>query len=94
MASSHPTIAMRTAIAAALLSFVAGVYSVGSSSWLRSGLDAATSDTNAHASDSGPVKTVAPSGLQSVVLNDKWNCGLSQEAGHEVGGTYQRPQSL
>jgi len=96
MASSHRTIAMRTAIAAAVLSFVAGVYSVGPiSSWLRSGLDdAATSDVNAHASDSGPVKTVAPSGLQSVVLNDKGNCDLSQEAGHEVGGTYQRPQSL
>jgi hypothetical protein len=96
MASSYPTIAMRTAIAAAVLSFVAGVYSVGPiSSWLRSALDdAATFDTNAHASDSGPVKTVAPSGLQSVVLNDKGNCGLSQEAGHEVVGTYQRPQSL
>jgi hypothetical protein len=90
-----------------ILSFVAGVYSVGPiSSWLRSGLDAETSDANAQPNDSRAVKTGAPSGLQSVVLNDKENCNLSQEVitvdfeqfcGHHRGNserTYQRPQSL
>jgi hypothetical protein len=107
MASSHRTIAMRTAIAAVIMSFAAIVYSVGPiSSWLRSERDAAISDANAEASDSGAVKTVGPSGLQSVVLSDKGNCNLSQEVitvdfeefcGHprgNSGGTYQRPQSL
>jgi membrane fusion protein, heavy metal efflux system len=72
MASGHRTIAISTAIAAIVLSFTAGVYSVGHlGSWPKSGLDAASSDANAQGADSAAVKTAAPPGVQTVLLNDK-----------------------
>jgi cobalt-zinc-cadmium efflux system membrane fusion protein len=62
---------------AMLLSFMAGVYSVGYiRGWLKSGLDATSTDANAQASETTAVRTAALSsstagGVQSVELNDK-----------------------
>ncbi len=72
MASGHRTITMSTAVAAVVLSFAAGVYSVGRvGGWLKSGLDAATIDAKAQGAESAPEKTAAPPGTPSVELNDK-----------------------
>jgi cobalt-zinc-cadmium efflux system membrane fusion protein len=71
MASGQRTIALRTAVAVAVLSFAAGVYSVGRlGGWAKSGLDAAATDAKAQGTDSA-VKTAARPGVPSVELNDK-----------------------
>jgi cobalt-zinc-cadmium efflux system membrane fusion protein len=79
MASGHRTIAISTVVAAAVLSFAAGVYSVGHmGSWLKSGLDAASSDANAQGADSA-TKTAALPGVQSIELNDKQMASVKVE---------------
>jgi membrane fusion protein, heavy metal efflux system len=56
----------------ALLSFVAGGYSVGHmGGWLRLGLDATTTEANAQARDLAAVRTAVPPGAPSMELNDK-----------------------
>jgi cobalt-zinc-cadmium efflux system membrane fusion protein len=73
---SKTTVTLRVTAAIAVLSFVAGVYSVGHiSGWLRSGLDAASSDANAQATDATTVKI----GAQSVELNDKQMASVKVE---------------
>jgi membrane fusion protein, heavy metal efflux system len=68
MANQKFTTTFRAAAAAAVLSFIAGVYSVGHiGGWLKSGLEAASPDANAEGSDAVAMKT----GVQSVELNDK-----------------------
>jgi cobalt-zinc-cadmium efflux system membrane fusion protein len=66
------TIAVRGAVATAVLSFAAGVYSVGQiGGWLRSGVDAA-STANAQGSDRGAIITAAaPVGIPTMELSDK-----------------------
>ncbi len=66
-------ITLSAAAAAVVLSFVAGVYSVGHiGSWLKSGLDATAPGANAQANDPAAVKTVSlSSGAGSFELNDK-----------------------
>jgi membrane fusion protein, heavy metal efflux system len=70
--SSHKII-LSAAVSAAALGFIAGGYSVEHiGSWLKSGLEAATSDANAETRDAAATQTVAAaSGAPSVVLNDK-----------------------
>ncbi len=66
------TVAVRGAVAMAVLSFVAGVYSVGQiGGWLRSGVDAA-SIANAQGSDRAAIITAAaPVGTPTMELNEK-----------------------
>jgi cobalt-zinc-cadmium efflux system membrane fusion protein len=66
------TIAVRGAVATAVLSFAAGVYSVGQmGGWLRSGVDAA-STANAQGSDRAAIITAAaPAGIPTMELNEK-----------------------
>jgi membrane fusion protein, heavy metal efflux system len=78
MASGRRTVAMNTAVAVAVLSFVAGVYSVGHGRF-KSGLDAAATDANAQGAESAAVKTAAPSGVPSVELNDKQMASVKVE---------------
>jgi len=67
---------LKVSAAAAVLSFVAGAYSVDHlGGWLKSGLDAAATDANAQANDAVAVKT----GLQSVELNDKQTASVKVE---------------
>jgi membrane fusion protein, heavy metal efflux system len=73
---SKASVTWRVAAAAAILSFIAGVYSVGHiSGWLKSGLDAASTDASALGTDAAAVKT----GLQSVELNDKQMASVKVE---------------
>jgi hypothetical protein len=63
MTSSHRIIAVGIAIAAAVLSFVAGVYPVELvGSWLGSRLDAATSDANTWGKRSGAAESRGAAG--------------------------------
>jgi membrane fusion protein, heavy metal efflux system len=76
MANPKFTMTLRVTVAAAVLSFVAGVYSVGHlSGWLKLGLDAASTDADAQGSDAVAVKT----GLQSVELNAKQMASVKVE---------------
>jgi membrane fusion protein, heavy metal efflux system len=66
-------IILSAAVSAAALGFAAGTYWVGHiDNWLKSGLDAATTDANAQPSNPAATQSaaVAP-GAPSVVLNDK-----------------------
>jgi cobalt-zinc-cadmium efflux system membrane fusion protein len=77
MASGRRKIALSTAVAAVALSFAVGAYSVGHiGSWLKSGLDAASSGAKAQESN---LRIVEPTYATSVTLNDK------QMASVEVG---------
>jgi cobalt-zinc-cadmium efflux system membrane fusion protein len=60
-------------VAAVVLSFVAGAYSVGRiDGWLKSGIEATAPDATAQARDPVAVRTAAlSSGSQSIELNDK-----------------------
>ena len=61
-----------TTVAIAVLCFVAGAYSVSRiSGWLKSGLDATSTDAKAQGSDAAAVRIAAPSGVPSMELNDK-----------------------
>jgi membrane fusion protein, heavy metal efflux system len=72
MASGRRTIGISATVAVAALCFLAGAYSVGHiSSWLKSGLDAASTGANAQGSDAAVVRTAAPAGIPSLELNDK-----------------------
>jgi membrane fusion protein, heavy metal efflux system len=70
---SSNKIILSAAVSAAALGFVAGGYSVEHiGSWLKSGLEAATTDANAETRDAAATQTAAAaSGAPSVVLNDK-----------------------
>jgi membrane fusion protein, heavy metal efflux system len=69
-----------TTVAVAALCFVAGAYSVGHiSGWLKSGLDATSTDAKAQGSDAAAVRTATPSGVPSVELNDKQMASVKVE---------------
>jgi cobalt-zinc-cadmium efflux system membrane fusion protein len=82
MASGRKTVTIGAAIAAAALSFVAGVYSVGHiGDWLKSGLNATAPGANAQANDPAAVRTAAlPSGAGTVELNDRQLASVKVEA--------------
>jgi cobalt-zinc-cadmium efflux system membrane fusion protein len=70
MASGRRTVT--TTVAVAGLCFAAGAYSVSHmNGWLKSGLDATSTDAKAQGSDAAVVRTAAPSGVPSMELNDK-----------------------
>jgi cobalt-zinc-cadmium efflux system membrane fusion protein len=76
MANPKFTTTLRVTVAAAVLSFVAGVYSVGHlGDWLKSRLDATATDVNAQGTDASAVKT----GVQSVELNAKQMASVKVE---------------
>ena len=61
-----------TVVAVALLIGAAGVYSAGHIyGWLKSGLEAASTDAKAQGNDAAAVRTAAPSSVPSMELNDK-----------------------
>jgi cobalt-zinc-cadmium efflux system membrane fusion protein len=73
-------------VAAVALGFVAGAYSIGhidgwlKGGWLKSGLDAAAPDATAQARAATVRTSAAPSGSQSVELNDKQLSSVKVEA--------------
>jgi cobalt-zinc-cadmium efflux system membrane fusion protein len=70
MASGRRTVT--TTVAVAALCFAAGAYSVSPiNGWLKSGLDATSTDAKAQGSDAAAVRTADPSGVPSMELNDK-----------------------
>jgi cobalt-zinc-cadmium efflux system membrane fusion protein len=80
MANKKSTTTLSVAAAVAVLSFIAGVYSVGHiGGWLRSGLDAASTDANAEGTDATAVKAAARLGVHSVELNDKQMASVKVE---------------
>jgi cobalt-zinc-cadmium efflux system membrane fusion protein len=61
-----------TIVAVALLIGAVGMYSAGHIyGWLKSGLEAASTDAKAQGNDAAAVRTVAPSGVPSMELSDK-----------------------
>jgi cobalt-zinc-cadmium efflux system membrane fusion protein len=61
-----------TIVAVALLIGAVGVHSAGHIyGWLKSGLEAASTDAKAQGSDAAAGRTAAPVGAPSVELNDK-----------------------
>jgi cobalt-zinc-cadmium efflux system membrane fusion protein len=61
-----------TIVAVALLIGAVGIYSAGHIyGWLKSGLEAASTDAKAQGNDAAAVRTVAPSGVPSMELSDK-----------------------
>jgi cobalt-zinc-cadmium efflux system membrane fusion protein len=93
MAVRKVTITLTTVVAVAILSFVAGAYSVGNiGGWLKSWLDATSTDASAQGSGSAAVRTATlssghPGGVQSVELNDKQLASVKVE----VVGDYVFP---
>jgi membrane fusion protein, heavy metal efflux system len=85
MATRKLTIALGAAVAVAVSSFAAGVYSFGhTSGWLKPGLDATGADANAQAGESTAVRTAANSfggagDLQSVELSNKQTVSVKVE---------------
>jgi cobalt-zinc-cadmium efflux system membrane fusion protein len=68
------------AFAVAVSSFAAGAYSIGHiRGWLKSGLDAGTSDAIAQAAAPVATQGTAPTGPQSVELNDKQMASVKVE---------------
>jgi membrane fusion protein, heavy metal efflux system len=75
--ASGRTIAISTAAAVAVLSFVAGVYWVNIGGWLKSGLDATSSGANAQETN---LRVVEPTYATSVVLNEKQMASVKVES--------------
>jgi cobalt-zinc-cadmium efflux system membrane fusion protein len=72
MANPKFTTTLKVTAAAAVLSFVAGAYSVGHlGDWLKSGLGAASTDADAAGTEAAAAKTTIQPGIQSVELNEK-----------------------
>jgi cobalt-zinc-cadmium efflux system membrane fusion protein len=66
------TVTTTAAIAAAILSFLAGVYSVEhSGAWLKPGFDGPATNANAQESGASVIRTAAAPGAPSIDLNDK-----------------------
>jgi cobalt-zinc-cadmium efflux system membrane fusion protein len=85
-------ITLSAAAAAVVVSFAAGVYSVGHiGSWLKSGLDATAPGANAQASDQAAVKTAA-STTQSVVLNEKQMASVKVDRVAEYVFPVEKPE--
>jgi cobalt-zinc-cadmium efflux system membrane fusion protein len=72
MNSRSKTVTMAAAVAAAISSFIAGVYSVEHfGAWLKPGFDGPATNANAQESGVSIVRTAAAPGTQSIELNDK-----------------------
>jgi cobalt-zinc-cadmium efflux system membrane fusion protein len=85
MATRKITVTLGTLAAVAVLSFAAGIYSVGQMGWLKSGFDATNTDANAQTSESAAARTAAlssgrPADIPSVELNDKQLASVKVEA--------------
>jgi membrane fusion protein, heavy metal efflux system len=74
-------IILSATVSAAALGFVVGTYSLGNvGGWLKSGLDAATTDANAQTGTPAATQTVAAdSGAPTLVLNDKQMASVKVE---------------
>jgi membrane fusion protein, heavy metal efflux system len=72
MASARRTIKITAAVAVAALGLGTAMYSTGQiGGWLKSGLNAASSDAKAQGSDAARAQAAAPAGVMTVELNDK-----------------------
>jgi membrane fusion protein, heavy metal efflux system len=85
MATRKITVTLGTFTVVAVLSFAAGIYSVGYMGSLKSGFDATNTDANAQTSDQAAARTAAlssgrPADLPSVELNDKQLASVKVEA--------------
>ena len=86
MASGRRTVA--TTVAVAAVSGVVGLYSIGHlNGWLKSGLEAASTDAKAQGSDAAAVRTAALSGVPSMELNDKQLASGRWAADHDRART-------